>query len=90
MKAIQEGDATLLDNSMVVFGNGNGNGVTHDHENLPMLLAGRGCGTLDPGRHVKYPDGTPVANLWLSLMDRLGVSLDSHGDSTGRLPGLTV
>jgi hypothetical protein len=90
MKSIYEGDATLLDNSMVVFGNGNGNGVTHDHENLPMLLAGRGCGTLNPGRHVKYPDGTPVANLWLSLMDRMGVSVESHGDSTGRLPGLTV
>jgi hypothetical protein len=90
MKSIQEGDATLLDNSMVVFGNGNGNGVRHDHLNLPLLLAGRGGGTLNPGRHVKYEDGTPVANLWLSLMDRMGVQVDRHGDSTGRLSGLTA
>jgi len=90
MKAVKEGDATLLDNSMVVFGNGNGNGVKHDHKNLPILLAGRGGGTLDPGRHVKYDDGTPVANLWLSLMDRMGVERERHGDSTGRLPGLTA
>lgn len=90
MKAVKEGEATLLDNSMVVFGNGNGNGVRHDHRNLPILLAGRGGGTLAPGRHIVYPKETPVANLWLSLMDRMGVSPDRHGDSTGRLAGLTV
>jgi Protein of unknown function (DUF1552) len=90
MKSIREGDATLLDNSMVVFGNGNGNGVSHDHLNLPMIVAGRGGGTIHPGRHVLYEEGTPVANLWLSLMDRMGVHVESHGDSTGRLPGLSV
>jgi hypothetical protein len=90
MKSVKEGDKTLLDNSMVVFGNGNGNGVRHDHMNLPILLAGGGGGTLNPGRHVKYPVGTPVANLWLSLMHRMGVHAERHGDSTGLLPNLTV
>ncbi|MEO7414026.1 MAG: DUF1552 domain-containing protein [Opitutaceae bacterium] len=88
MKSVKEGDATLLDNSMVVFGNGNGNGVRHDHRNLPIILAGKGGGTLSPGRHIMYPKETPVANLWLSLMDRMGVNPERHGDSTGRLPGL--
>lgn len=90
MKSVKEGENTLLDNSMVVFGNGNGNGVRHDHLNLPLLLAGKGGGTLNPGRHVKYAEGTPVANLWLSLMDRMGVQVERHGDSTARLAGLTV
>lgn len=90
MKSVREGEASLLDNSMVVFGNGNGNGVKHDHRNLPILVAGRGGGTLEPGRHIKYADGTPVANLWLSLMDRMGVEVERHGDSTGRLQGLTA
>jgi hypothetical protein len=90
MKTVQEGDATLLDNSMVVFGNGNGNAVRHDHKNLPIILAGRGAGTLNPGRHIVYPEDMPVANLWLSLMDRMGVEgVERHGDSTGRLPGLS-
>ena len=90
MKSVQEGDATLLDNSMVVFGNGNGNAVRHDHKNLPIVLAGRGAGTLNPGRHIIYPEDMPVANLWLSLMDRMGVEgVERHGDSTGRLPGLS-
>ena len=54
------------------------------------MVSRRGGGTLDPGRHVVYEDGTPVANLWLSLMDRMGVEVERHGDSTGRLSGLTV
>jgi Protein of unknown function (DUF1552) len=90
MKAVKEGDKTLLDNCMVVFGNANGDGAKHDHESCATILAGRGAGTIDPGRYVKSAAGTPVTNLWLSLMDRMGVTVERHGDSTGRLTGLKV
>ena len=90
MKAVKEGDKTLLDNCMVVFGNGNGDGAKHDHENCATIVAGRGAGTIEPGRYVKNTPGTPVSNLWLSLMDRMDVKLERHGDSTGRLTGLTA
>lgn len=90
MKSVKEGEGTLLDNSMVILGNGNGDGARHDHTSCATILAGRGGGTLDPGRYIKYPDGTPMTNLWLSLMDRMGVQVESHGDSTGRLPSLTI
>ena len=87
MKSLREGENTLLDNSMVLLGNGNGDAARHDHYNCMTVLAGRGCGTLDPGRYIKY-DGVVMSNLWLSLMDRMGVSVERHGDSTGRLPAL--
>jgi len=90
MKSIKEGDKTLLDNSMVLLGNGNGDGVRHDHYNCATILAGRGGGTVDPGRYIKYSAGTPMCNLWLSLMDGMGVEVERHGDSTGRLAGLTL
>ena len=90
MKAVKEGGKTMLDNSMVMLGNGNGDAAHHDHVNCLSILAGRGGGTLDPGRYVKYPDGTPMSNLWLSLMDRMETKVERHGDSTGRLTGLTA
>jgi len=90
MKTVKEGDKTLLDNAMVMLGNGNGTASKHDHENCLSVLAGRGCGTLDPGRYVKSAEGTPVSNLWLSLMDRMETKVERHGDSTGRLTGLTT
>jgi Protein of unknown function (DUF1552) len=89
MKSIKEGDKTLLDNSMVLLGNGNGDAARHDHQNCMAVLAGRGCGTLTPGRYLKY-NGVVMSNLWLSLMDRMGVEVQSHGDSTGRLSGLSA
>jgi len=89
MKSIKEGDKTLLDNSMVLLGNGNGDGARHDHKSCAMLLAGRGGGTINPGQYIQYAQGTPMSNLWLSLMDRMGVPIERHGDSTGRLPGLS-
>lgn len=89
MKEVREGESTLLDNSMVVLGNGNGDGARHDHRDCATIIAGKGGGTIDPGRYVRYEE-TPVSNLWLSLMDRMGVEVERHGDSTGRLPGLTV
>ena len=87
MRSIQEGDKTLLDNSMVLLGNGNGDAARHDHQNCMTVLAGRGGGTLTPGRYLKY-NGVVMSNLWLSLMDRMGVEVERHGDSTGRLQGL--
>ena len=88
MKSVKEGHNTMLDNAMVLLGNGNGFAAHHDHDNCLSVLAGRGCGTLDPGRYVKFAEGTPMTNLWLSLMDRMETKVERHGDSTGRLQGL--
>jgi hypothetical protein len=71
---------------MIVYGSGLGDGNRHNHDNLPVLLAGRGNGTIEPGRHVRYDDETPMTNLFVSMLDRMGVSVDFMGDSTGRLP----
>ena len=72
LKSIQEGAGTLLDNCMIVYGSGISDGNQHLHEDLPVLLAGRGGGTITPGRHLKAPDMTPMTNLYLSLLDRMG------------------
>ncbi len=85
-----EGDGTLLDNSMIVYGSGMADGNAHAHSDIPTLLFGKGGGTIDTGRHVICPTDTPVCNLWLSLMDRMGVTEDRWGDSTGQLSQLTV
>lgn len=85
MKATREGDGTLLDHSMIVYGSGLADGNSHTHEALPVILAGRAAGTLNPGRHVIAPAGTPITNLYLSLLDRIGARQDSIGDSTARL-----
>ncbi len=89
MKSIKEGENTLLDNSMVLLGNGNGDAARHDHYNCMTVLAGRGCGTLDPGRYINY-DGLVMSNLWLSLMDRMGVERRAprrqHGTAAGAQP----
>jgi hypothetical protein len=90
MKSIREGDRNLLDNSMVVYGSGLSDGNRHNHDNLPILLAGSGGGTIDSGRHVRYDLETPVCNLFMSMLDRVGVDTPFIGDSTGRLPGLSL
>ena len=89
MKSVKEGAGTLLDNSMVVFGAGISDGNRHNHNNLPILLAGRGGGTIAQGRHVRFEKDTPLCNLYLSMLDRMGVKQDRFGDSTGLLSGLT-
>jgi hypothetical protein len=88
LKAVKEGDGTLLDHSMIVYGAAIGDGNRHNHDELPLILAGGGGGTLTPGRHVKYPFETPMCNLFLSMMDRMGVKEERFGDSTGRLTDL--
>jgi hypothetical protein len=89
MKAVTEGEGTLLDNSMLFYGGAIGDGNRHNHNELPVLLAGRAQGTIEPGRHVRYPKDTPLTNLFLSMLDRVGVTEDRLGDSTGRLNQLS-
>jgi hypothetical protein len=90
LQAIPEGEGTLLDNCMIAYGSGLSDGNRHNHDNLPVLIAGRGGGTIDPGRHVEYELETPLTNLFLSMLDRVGAPVDFLGDSTGRLSGLQV
>lgn len=90
LRSIPEGDGTLLDHSMIAYGSGNSDGNAHNHDNLPILVAGGGCGTLSTGRHLVFPKETPLNNLWLSLLDRMEISVDTLGDSTGKLSGLKV
>lgn len=89
LKATPDGDGTLLDHSMIVYGSALADGNAHQHNNLPTVLAGRGNGTLHPGRHIRYADETPIANLYMSMLDRMGVPVEQIGDSTGRLEGLS-
>jgi hypothetical protein len=85
LKTIQEGEGTLLDNCMIVYGSGIGDGNRHNHDDLPVLLAGKGGGSLTPGRHVVHPRNTPMANLYLSMLERVGAPVERLGDSTGLL-----
>jgi hypothetical protein len=89
LKSINEGDGTLLDNCMIVYGSGLGDGNRHNHDNLPVLVAGKGGGTIQTGRHVRMAKETPMTNLFLSVLDRVGAPVDRIGDSTGLLPQLT-
>jgi len=88
-KATPDGDGTLLDHSMVTYGSGLSDGNAHDHANLPLVLAGRGCGTVRPGRFVRHANETPMANLFIAMLDRIGVPVETLGDGTGRLGYLT-
>jgi hypothetical protein len=85
LKATPEGGGTLLDQCMIVYGGAISDGNRHNHNDLPVLLAGRGGGSLEAGRHVRYPDNTPMANLYLSLLERMGTPVARLGDSTGLL-----
>jgi hypothetical protein len=80
-----DGDGSLLDHSLIVYGSGMANPNQHDHDPLPMLVAGGGSGRLQGGRHIRTADGTPFANLLVSVLDKLDVPVASFGDSTGAL-----
>ena len=88
MKSIEDGEGSLLDRSMVLYGAGISEGNKHWHSNLPILLAGRGGGSLTPGGHIRTPDPTPMTNLFRALLERLGAPTDRIGDSTGVLKTL--
>jgi hypothetical protein len=89
LQATPDGDGTLLDHSMIVYGSGIADGNRHTHEDLPVLLVGNAGGAFHPGRHIVYPKDTPMTNLYLTLLDRVGVQPEKVGDSTGRLEHLT-
>jgi hypothetical protein len=88
LKSAPEGDSNLLENVMIVYGSGISDGNRHNHDDLPVLLAGHAGGRLKPGRHIEYADETPLANLYLSLLDRMDVPAEHLGDSTGRVDQL--
>jgi hypothetical protein len=90
LKSIQEGDGSVLDNSMIVYGAGLSDGNRHLHDDLPLLLAGRGGGAIHTGRRVVARKETPICNLYLAMMDRMGVRVEDFGDSTGRLDVLNL
>jgi hypothetical protein len=85
LKSTPEGDGTLLDHSLYLYGSGMGNPDVHDHINLPVLVAGGAAGSVKGGRHIRYAEPTPLANLHLTLLDRVGVHLDSFADSEGKV-----
>ena len=89
LDATVEGEGSLLDHSMILYGSGNADGNRHSHHDLPILLAGNGCGTIISGRHIRYPKETPLNNLWLSMLNRMDVDVAKLGDSTGSLSGLS-
>jgi hypothetical protein len=88
LKSIREGHETLLDHCLILYGSGISDGNAHAHDDLPILLAGRGNGTITTDRHLRYPKETPLTNLYVAMLDRVGVKVPSFGDSTGALAGL--
>ena len=85
LKATPDGDGTLLDHCLIMYGSGLSDSNRHLHDNLPILLFGKGDGSIKPGRHVKYEKPTPMTNLYLTMLDRAGVEAESIGDSTGKV-----
>jgi len=85
LKATREGNGTLLDHSLFLYGSGMGNPNVHDHTNLPVLVAGGAAGGMKGGRHIRYHQATPLANLHLTLLDKVGVRLDRFADSNGKV-----
>ena len=88
LRSTPDGDGTLLDHGIYMLGSGMGNPDIHDHVNLPALVAGGGGGKLKGGRHIRFAQRTPMANLHLTLLDKVGVDLESFGDSTGKIEEL--
>lgn len=88
LKGMKEGDRTVLDNAMVMFGSGIRDGDKHDPHNLPIVVGGRGGGRLATGQHLVYTKDTPLANLYLSMLDAFGTPVERFADSTGCLPGV--
>jgi len=88
LKATREGDGTLLDHSLILYGSGIGNPDIHDHIDLPLVLAGGGAGSVRGGRHIRFTQPPPLANLHVTLLNRVGVHVDSFGDSTGMITEL--
>lgn len=88
LKDMQEGESNVLDNSMVLFASALSDGDKHDMHNLPLVLGGRGGGRIDSGQHLVYAEDTPLANLYVSMLDAFGAPVERFSDSTGPLAGL--
>jgi hypothetical protein len=88
MGSTLDGEGTLLDHSMILYGSALADGNQHTHHDLPLVLAGGGAGRLRGGRHLSYPRETPMNNLLLTILETAGVSIDHLGDSTEKLEGL--
>ena len=89
LRSTADGDGSLLDHAMVVYGAGMGNSNAHDPLDLPIVLAGGGGGAIKGGRHVRLPEGTPLANMHLTVLEKMGIPAERLGDSTGELPILS-
>ena len=90
LRSTPDGDGSLLDHSMIVYGAGMSDGNVHSNINLPVLLLGGGAAKINGGRHLRFPSGTPMTNLYMSMLDKAGIPIDSMGDSTGRLEVLSL
>jgi hypothetical protein len=89
MKETRDGEQTLLDNSLIVYGSSLSDGNRHEHLDLPTLLAGGGAGKIHSGRHIRFAKGTPMTNLYLTMLDMAGVRPEKVGDSTGKVEHLS-
>jgi hypothetical protein len=88
LRDMKEGEGTVLDNSMILFGSALSDGNSHNPHKLPLVLGGRAGGRLETGQHLVYADDTPAANLYMSMLDAFGTPVERFADSTGRLPGV--
>ncbi len=88
LRSTPDGDGSLLDHSLILYGSCMSNSNLHNHNPLPIFVAGGAAGKMKGGQHIKYPNDTPAANLLLSILDKADINLDSIGDSTGRLSGV--
>jgi hypothetical protein len=87
---MKEGERSVLDNSMILFGSALSDGNSHDPHRLPLVLGGRAGGRIASGQHLVYTEDTPAANLYMSMLDAFGTPVDRFADSTGHLPGVLV
>jgi hypothetical protein len=85
LRATPDGDGTLLDHSLVLYGSGMSDGNQHNHTDLPIVVAGGASGRLKGGRHLRHPKNTPMANLLVAMLDTLGIPTDKFGDSNGEV-----
>ena len=90
LESVREGEGTLLDHSMILYGSGLGDGNRHRHGELPVVLAGQANGSIQTGRHLVFKSEVPMNNLFLSMLDRVGAGVDKFGDSSGRLKELDI
>jgi hypothetical protein len=88
LAATKDGNGSLLDHSLYLYGSGMGNPNVHDHQNLPIIVAGGAAGGMRGGRYIRFDKPTPLANLHLTLLDKVGVRLDKFADSNGKVDQL--